>query len=103
MIWRIGDYFAEHHKNEDTFVLRITYAYNLKVHQTTQMPPFSREITTLPPGCVNMARTMPLARPQKNKFTLRFQPRLTPRGALVGKIRDKHTRKAKQRYKNDYE
>lgn len=59
MILRLRHYTVEYQNDCDRFVFPLTYAKNVQVHQTTDLPPFSRSITRLNPETTAITRPMP--------------------------------------------
>lgn len=52
-------YVAEYQKNLDKFVFSPTYAYNVQIHQTTKLPPFSLATNGILPEPTAMVRPTP--------------------------------------------
>lgn len=83
------------------FVIPLTYANNVQVHQTTKLLTFSLEIFGLPPRPAAIAHLMP---PDVSKIDspLAYRLILIHRAALLKKTGNTNFKKAQACYKNDY-
>lgn len=95
-------YVAEHWKHWDTFVAPLMHAYNVQIHPTTRVPPFSLEIVWLPHGPIVIVCTMiPQVKKIGSSFT--YQLKLIRRATFPRKIAEKNSKKVQARYRNDYD
>lgn len=92
---------VEHENDWDTFVLYLTYAYFVKIHQTTKLPSFSLEITGLRHGPTATGQSIV---PDVRKIDTPIAYRLLffHRAALLKQMADTNSKKAEARYKKEY-
>lgn len=95
---------SDHQTDWNTYLLRLKYVYNVQIHRSVEVSPFSLALTRTPPGPATVApRRTILATDNDMASPIYATPELIKRATDFRQKADKSLRLAQKGYKKDYD